>query len=222
MTRQLVLASGSPRRAFLLKACGFDFTIQPTNASEDFDEDMNVAEVPAFLAAKKAEAAFKSLKKDQLILTADTVVIFEKEILNKPKSEAEAIKMLMRLSGNTHQVITAVCLVAAQGMETLQEVSWVTFKDLARADIERYVAHFKPLDKAGAYGAQECLLDGYNPLSGYERDFLKRIQKPDLVTESKPIYPVAPLVAIEEIAGSYFNVMGLPIAKLYDKMKDAL
>jgi septum formation protein len=222
MTRQLVLASGSPRRAFLLTECGFDCIVQPTNASEDFDADMNVNEVPAFLAGKKAEAAFKNIQENQLILTADTVVIFENEILNKPESDAEAIQMLTRLSGNTHKVITAVCLTTKYGLETIEEISWVTFRHLNQTDIQRYVKHFKPMDKAGAYGAQECLPDNYIPLSGYERDFLKRIDKPDLLSKSKPAYSVEPLVAIEEIAGSYFNVMGLPIAKLYDKLMVAL
>lgn len=222
MTRQLILASGSPRRAFLLKECGFDFIVQPTNASEDFDDDMNVNEVPAFLAGKKAEAAYKTIQPNQLILTSDTVVIFENEILNKPESPKQAIEMLTRLSGNTHKVITAICLLTKDGMETIEETSWVTFRDLKHNDIVRYVEHFKPLDKAGAYGAQECLPDNYSPLSGHERDFLKRINKPDLLSKSKPAYTVEPLVAIEEIAGSYFNVMGLPVARLYDTLLAAL
>lgn len=222
MTRQLVLASGSPRRAFLLKECGFDFIVEPTNASEDFDDDMNVNEVPAFLAGKKAEAAHKTIQPNQLVLTADTVVIFENEILNKPESPKHAIEMLSLLSGNTHKVITAVCLTTKDGMEAIEEISWVTFKDLKQEDIQRYVEHFKPMDKAGAYGAQECLPENYSPLSGHERDFLKRINKPDLLSKSKPQYSTQPLIAIEEIAGSYFNVMGLPIARLYDRLKAAL
>jgi septum formation protein len=220
--RSLVLASNSPRRALLLRECGFDFSIQPTHAAEDFDDDMDVAEVPAFLAGKKAEAAYKSIKPDQLILTADTVVIFDNQILNKPESPQHAIDMLTTLSGNTHKVITAVCLTTPDGFETIEEISWVTFHDLKRSDIERYVKHFKPMDKAGAYGAQECLPENYNPCSGHERDFLLRINRPDLLANSKPQYPAEPLVAIQEIAGSYFNVMGLPIARIYDKLRSAL
>lgn len=220
--RSLILASGSPRRAFLLKECGFEFTVKPTNASEDFDDDMDVMLVPAYLASKKAKAACQSIQPNQLVLTSDTVVIFENQILNKPESPKQAIDMLTMLSGNTHKVITAVCLITQDGMETMEENSWVTFRDLKRDDIERYVEHFKPFDKAGAYGAQDCLPENYSPLSGYERDFLNRINKPDLLVKSKSEYPVAPLVAIEEIAGSYFNVMGLPIAKLYDTLRLAL
>ena len=220
--RKLILASGSPRRAFLLKECGFEFSIQPTNASEDFNEHMNVSEVPAFLASKKAEVAFKTIQPDQLVLTADTVVIFENQILNKPESPSQAIEMLSRLSGQTHEVITAVCITTSDGMETIEEISRVTFRDLKQKDIEQYVEHFKPMDKAGAYGAQECLPDNYNPCSGYERDFLKRLNKQDLILRSKPEYSAQPLVAIKEIAGSYFNVMGLPIARIYDKIRSAL
>ena len=222
-TRQLILASGSPRRAFLLKECGFDFIIQPTNASEDFDDDTPLAEVPALLAAHKAEAALKTIKKNQLILTADTVVIFNNTILNKPNTPAHAVDMLMQLSGQTHKVITAVCLVSKDYVETIEELSWVTFRELSITDIKSYVDNFKPLDKAGAYGAQECLPENYNPCSGYERDFLKRISNTTLLQRSKPEKNQSkPLIAIEEIAGSYFNVMGLPIAKLYDILKAAL
>jgi septum formation protein len=220
--RSLVLASNSPRRAFLLKECGFEFIVQPTHASEDFDDNMIAEEVPAFLASKKAEAAFKSIKPDQLILTADTVVILDSQILNKPDSSKHAIEMLRTLSGKTHKVITAVCLTTPDGFETIEELSWVTFNELKLADIERYVEHFKPLDKAGAYGAQECLPENYNPCSGHERDFLQRINKQDLIAGSKPNYPTEAFVAIQEIAGSYFNVMGLPIAHIYDKIRSAL
>lgn len=220
--RSLILASGSPRRAFLLRECGFSFDVQPTHASEEFDSDMSVSDVPAFLAGKKAEAAYKLIRPDQLVITADTVVILDNEILNKPQSSEQAIEMLTRLSGNTHKVITAVCLTTKDKMETIEESSWVTFKDLNLSDIKRYVEYFKPLDKAGAYGAQECLPENYNPLSGHERDFLTRINKPELLTKSKPIYTIEPLVAIKEIAGSYFNVMGLPIARLFDPLRAAL
>ena len=221
--RQLVLASGSPRRAFLLKECGFEFIVRPTHATEDFDEDMPVNEVPAFLAAKKAEETIKFIKKNQLVLTADTAVIFENQILNKPCSATEAVEMLSRLSGNTHKVITAICLITESGAEAIEEISWVTFRELHRDNIKRYVEHFKPMDKAGAYGAQECLPYNYNPCSGHERDFLKRIGNTSLLLNSKPKeYTVKPLIAIQEIAGSYFNVMGLPIARLYDKIQGAL
>jgi septum formation protein len=219
ISNSFVLASGSPRRAFLLKECGFQFIVQPTDAPEDFEDDMEVELVPAFLATKKAEAALLSAKSDQLILTADTIVIFNGAILNKPQSTHEAIEMLSLLSGNTHKVITAVCLATQSRMETIEETSWVTFRDLDMADIEKYVHQFKPMDKAGAYGAQECLPENYDPLSGHEKAFLQRIKNTTILQKSKP-EPGAlrPMIAIQEIAGSYFNVMGLPIAKIYDRL----
>ena len=217
--KSLVLASGSPRRAFLLKECGFQFSVKPTHAPEDFDEDMEVEVVPAFLATKKAQEAILSAKPDELILTADTVVIFNGTILNKPQSVQEAVQMLGLLSGNTHKVITAVCLATPSNLETIEETSWVTFHDLRTADIEKYVHQYKPMDKAGAYGAQECLPENYDPCSGHERAFLQRLKNTTILQKSKPDpSDERPLIAIKEIAGSYFNVMGLPIVKIYDKL----
>lgn len=221
--KKLILASNSPRRAFLLQECGFDFLIKPTHASEDFDPEIKVEEVPAMLAMKKAEAANRTIQADQLILTADTVVILGNEILNKPNSESEAVSMLQKLSGVTHKVITAVCLATNESIQTIEEISWVTFYDLSTEDIVNYVQYFKPMDKAGAYGAQECLPENYNPCSGLERDFLMRIGNQKILSKSKPSeYPSKPLIAIQEIAGSYFNVMGLPIAKIYAPLQAAL
>jgi septum formation protein len=219
VTKSLVLASNSPRRAFLLRECGFDFAIQPTHTAEEFDLEMEVESVPLFLARKKAEAANTSVQANQLIITADTLVIFDGKILNKPQSHQEAVGMLQTLSGQTHKVITGVCLQTKQAIVELEETSWVTFHDLKLDDINNYVLNFKPMDKAGAYGAQECLPAHYNPCSGHEREFLERIKNPSILEKSKPhSTSIQPLVAIKEIAGSYFNVMGLPIAKLYDKI----
>ena len=222
-SNSLILASNSPRRAFLLKECGFEFESRPTHADEDFDTDVEIKDVPKLLATRKAEAAIAHLKDSEIVLTADTVVIFDNEILNKPSNELEAIEMLKRLSGQTHQVITAVCLANKARKEIIEEVSWVTFFELRETEIKNYVMHYQPFDKAGAYGAQECLPDNYNPCSGYERIFLDRLGNPELLLKSKSNLTLHnPLVAINEIAGSYFNVMGLPIAHLYDKLKSVL
>jgi septum formation protein len=218
-TKPFVLASNSPRRTFLLRECGFHFRVLPTHASEEFDPAMKAELVPSFLARKKAEAALQSIQTSQLIVTADTVVIFNGEILNKPQSEAEAIEMLSKLSGQTHKVITGVCLANSSEIEVMEEISQVTFNPLSLSDIKNYVAQFKPMDKAGAYGAQECLPPNYDPCSDDERNFLARIGNHSIIEKSKPEHsPAKPIVAIKQITGSYFNVMGLPIATLYPKI----
>ena len=219
----LILASNSPRRAFLLKECGFEFEIRPTHTDESFDPDLEATEVPKLLASKKAEASIFSLKHNEIVLTADTVVIFNNVILNKPVNDVEAVQMLQRLSGHTHKVITAVCLACNSSREIIEETSWVTFFELSESEIKTYVTQYKPFDKAGAYGAQECLPSGYNPCSGHERSFMERIGNLELLTKSKSQSTMHnPFPAIKEIAGSYFNVMGLPIASLYYKLKAKL
>lgn len=217
--QNFLLASGSPRRSFLLKACGLEFTVTPTNIPEDFHKEMPAKSVPRYLAHLKAEASRKENPDADLIVTADTVVILKNEILNKPTGEAEAIRMLGLLSGRTHEVITAVGLSTKSNLDFIECKSEVTFRSLHKSEIESYVKDFRPLDKAGAYGAQECLPEGYDPCSQEEKDFLERIGQPGLLKESKPILSsIKPIVAIEKIKGSYFNVMGLPIHLLLDPL----
>ena len=151
-----------------------------------------------------------------MVLTADTIVILNGRILNKPENESEASEMLSKLSGQTHQVVTAYCMADAGNLEVREEISLVTFNQLNEEDILRYVQNFKPLDKAGAYGAQECLPDDYNPCSEEEKAFINSLSLQDIIAESKPPkLPAEPLIAIQKISGSYFNVMGLPIHKVY-------
>lgn len=158
-----------------------------------------------------------------LILTADTVVILEGQIMNKPSDENEAILMLEKLSGKTHEVITAVGLSTAAGLDFIECRSAVRFKNLSIHEIEAYVKNFKPLDKAGAYGAQECLPENYNPCSETEQEFLIQIGKSELLQESKRVINGhLPIVAIDHIQGSYFNVMGLPIHLLMDPIRKVL
>ncbi|MDW8296666.1 MAG: Maf-like protein [Raineya sp.] len=183
---EIILASGSPRRRQLLAGLEVEFEVKTKDVSEDFPAEMPAAEVPLFLARKKAEAFSSDLKANQLIIAADTIVCIEGKILNKPSNFQEAQKMLETLSGKMHEVITGVCLMSLQKMELFSDITKVFFRPLSQAEIQYYVEHYKPYDKAGSYGAQEWL----------------------------------GMVAIEHIEGSYFNVMGLPVHLLYEKMKN--
>jgi len=174
---------------------------------------MPAEDVPIFLAAKKAD--WFKYKNDEVVVTADTIVVINDTILNKPADRDEAIKMLTTLSGKTHQVFTGVCISSATKRKLFREETGVTFRDLKREEIEYYVDHFKPFDKAGSYGAQECLPHGLNPCSEDEIVFLEKIGRPDLWLDTFGHKGVS---AIERIEGSYFNVMGLPIHRVYHEL----
>ena len=206
----LILASSSPRRQFLVREAGFTFDVRTPDVEEDFPLSMSAEEVPLFLASKKAD--YFRVGNDEVVLTADTIVVVNGTILNKPADRNEAIQMLTMLSGKTHHVFTGVCITSAKKRKLFREETGVTFKNLKREEIEYYIDHFKPYDKAGSYGAQECLPEGMDPCSPDEIAFLQKIGKPNLVdttVESKAI------AAIQQINGSYFNVMGLPIHRVY-------
>ncbi len=166
VARPLILASTSPRRQFLMKEAGFQFTIQKPSDDETFPDDMDVSAVPTFLAEKKARSLATHLT-NEIIIASDTVVILERQILNKPEHRAEAIAMLSRLSGRTHTVITGVCLLGKEKVDTFDDRTEVTFKNLSLEEIRFYVDTYKPLDKAGAYGAQDWLgMVGIEKISG--------------------------------------------------------
>lgn len=183
--RSIILASSSPRRQYLMKEAGFTFTVEKPDVEEDFPDTLPAEQVARYLAAKKAEY-FRLKMHDEIIVTADTVVILNNTILNKPQDRAEAIKMLSDLSGQTHKVMTGVCILSKEREETFDDTTEVTFVKLTPAEIEFYVDTYKPYDKAGAYGAQDWI----------------------------------GMVAIDKITGSYFNVMGLPIHKVYQHLKN--
>ncbi|MBS1950877.1 MAG: Septum formation protein Maf [Cytophagales bacterium] len=155
-TRKLILASASPRRQYLLKEIGLTFTVDPPHIDESFPGDMPAENVPSYLAEKKAKALLFKIT-DEIVVASDTVVILKNKILNKPQDRNEAIEMLSRLSGNTHTVITAVCLLSQEKCECFDDRTEVTFKTLSKEEIEFYVDHYKPYDKAGAYGAQDFI-----------------------------------------------------------------
>ncbi|HAK76489.1 MAG TPA: septum formation protein Maf [Runella sp.] len=156
LSHALVLASNSPRRQQLLREMGVEFTVQIRPTDELFPADMPVSDVAGYLAQHKAEQFAHDLG-EKLILCADTVVVVDDTILNKPANAAEARDMLQLLSGRSHQVITGVCLLSLQGYQTISDVAHVTFKTLSESEIEYYIAHYRPFDKAGAYGVQEWI-----------------------------------------------------------------
>ena len=219
INRRLVLASNSPRRRYLLREVGFQFTTEIPDVDEVFPDALPPDQVARYLASIKAES-FRLKIQDEILVTADTVVILNNRILNKPKDRDEAISMLTSLSGNKHKVMTGVSIVSKEKEETFDETTFVTFHDLSRSDIEFYIDQFRPYDKAGAYGAQDCLPPGMNPCSPEEILFLKAIARPDLLDQTiTPNLSGKNVVIIKRIEGSYFNVMGFPIHKIYGHLK---
>lgn len=180
--KKVILASGSPRRRQLLGGLEIDFTVRLIDGiDETYPDGMAMAEIPKYISLRKAEAYVPTMASDEIIITADTIVWADGEVLGKPHTPDEAVSMLRRLSGRTHQVVTGVTVLSADRRETFACVTDVTFDTLSEAEMQHYVADYKPLDKAGAYGIQEYI--GYIGVTG--------------------------------ISGSYFNVMGLPVQKLY-------
>ena len=139
-----------------MKEAGFSFEVRKPDVEESFPSDMPVSTVARYLAAKKAEYFRPSLQ-DEIIVTADTVVIIENKILNKPGDRNEAIEMLSLLAGNVHKVTTGVCILSSEKEIIFDDTTTVTFGNLSREEIEFYVDHYKPYDKAGAYGAQDWI-----------------------------------------------------------------
>jgi septum formation protein len=216
--RPLILASSSPRRQYLMKEAGFEFAIEKPEVEEVFPSELPVDQVARYLASLKAEY-FRPKMRDEVIVTADTVVILEGQVLNKPKDRDDAIEMLTSLSGKTHLVMTGVSIISKEKEENFDETTEVTFENLSPKEIELYIDHYKPFDKAGAYGAQDCLPPGMNPCSPEERQFLKEINKENLIEQTTTPQDTE-IAVIRKISGSYFNVMGLPIHKVYDHLKN--
>jgi septum formation protein len=180
----IILASKSPRRQQLLKDLGLDFIVEVTDADETYPPGLSMEEIPVFLAELKASAFVGKLGEDDLLITADTIVWLNGEVLGKPADKTDAFNMLRKLSNNEHQVVTGVCLKSKSKQYSFYAVSNVAFKELTDDEINYYIDRYKPYDKAGAYGIQEWI--------GY--------------------------IGITHIEGSFFNVMGLPIQKLYTEL----
>ena len=166
----IILASKSPRRQELLRGMGVDFEILIKETPENYPEDLPLDEVPKYLSLQKS-LAFNDveLPADYLLITSDTVVICEDEILGKPKDREDAARMLRLLSGKTHHVVTGVTVRSAEKTESFSVRSNVTFAELDAEEIDYYIERCKPFDKAGAYGIQEWI--GYVGISGLEGSF---------------------------------------------------
>ena len=166
----IVLASKSPRRQELLKGIGVDFSILTKEVYESYPSRLPLIDVAPFLSLKKAKAFEDTeLPDNYMVITADTVVIVENEILGKPKDKDDAIRMINQLSGKVHKVVTGVTVHTKEKTKTFSVTSKVTFEKLDNQEVEYYVDNFKPFDKAGAYGVQEWI--GYIGVSNVEGSY---------------------------------------------------
>ncbi|MBO9702456.1 MAG: septum formation protein Maf [Sporocytophaga sp.] len=181
----IILASNSPRRQQILKEAGIIFLVRSKNIPEDYPSDLPKRSISEYLAEKKAES-FCDESQNSLIIAADTTVLVDGNILEKPVNQFDATRMLRELSGKYHEVITGVCLLHKNKKISFSDTTKVYFKELSEAEIRHYVETYKPFDKAGSYGIQEWI----------------------------------GLIGITGIEGSYFNVMGLPIHKVYESLKE--
>lgn len=180
----MILASGSPRRQNLLRELGLDFKVLVREVEEIIPVGMSPTAVAEHLALFKARA-YDDMAIDHVVITADTLVVLENEILGKPQSHAEAVQMLKDLSGRVNWVISGVCINFAGEKRVFHEVTKVHFRKLKRWEIEHYIRKFQPFDKAGAYGIQEWI----------------------------------GMVGIEYLEGDYYNVVGLPVARLWRELQ---
>lgn len=164
-----ILASKSPRRQELLKSLGINFKVVINEVDESYPDNLTREDIPVYLAELKAKHFYVGLKENDLLITADTIVWFNGEVLGKPANWPEAVQTLQKLSDNEHQVITGICLSSVKRQKTFFSVSNVRFKKLSLDEIEYYVSEYKPFDKAGAYGIQEWI--GYIGITHIEGSF---------------------------------------------------
>lgn len=190
---EIILGSQSPRRRELMAGLDLPFTAINIDADESYPAELQAGDIPYYISRAKARAYENQLQPDQLLITADTIVWLDGHMLGKPHDAAEAKAMLRSLSGQTHQVYTAVTFARKENhlstfdflLSTIVDRTDVTFAELSDAEIDYYVSHYRPFDKAGAYGVQEWI--------GY--------------------------IACTGMHGSYFNVMGFPVHLVYRHLK---
>lgn len=183
-SKNLILASGSPRRQELLKSLGVPFEIRIKEIDEVYPKHLKKSEISDYLAQLKSNAFVEELTPKDLLITSDTIVWYHNMALGKPKSKDDAFQMLQKLSGKTHEVITSVCLKSLQKEDIFNSITKVTFKELSSKEIQFYIDNYNPMDKAGAYGIQDWIGQ----------------------------------IGVTKIEGSYFNVMGFPIHKIYSQL----
>jgi len=164
-----ILASKSPRRQELLHSLGIEFVVITNEVEENYPDILTKEEIPVFLAELKAKHFKNQLKENDLLITADTIVWLNGEVIGKPENKNEAVKTLQKLSAQEHQVISGVCLTSIHKQKSFFSISNVRFKELSLSEIEYYVSEFNPIDKAGAYGIQEWI--GYIGITHIEGSF---------------------------------------------------
>lgn len=214
-----MLGSGSPRRKLLLRELGFHFYIQSSNTAEIPLPHLVKGDIAVYLAEEKTDNLKQFIKGDELLLTADTIVCLEEKVLGKPGDSSHAFEMLKLLSGKTHQVYTGICMMDKHKKKSFCVQSNVNFHSLSDNEINHYIEVYHPFDKAGSYGAQECLPEGVNPCSKEEKKFLERIGEKDLYERTKSKSDAERIPLINYIDGSYFNVMGLPLIELVEELE---
>ncbi|MEQ8809226.1 MAG: Maf family protein [Imperialibacter sp.] len=171
----MILASNSPRRQQLLKEAGFSFEVYTEQVDESYPDSIKKSTVGEYLARKKSDFYGKKLS-DAIIVTADTTVVLDNQLLEKPADSNEAYEMLTRLSGRSHDVITGVCIAAPDGLDAFSVSTRVTFKELTNEEINYYISNYKPFDKAGAYGIQEWI--GMIGITGIEGSYFNVVGLP--------------------------------------------
>ena len=171
-----ILASKSPRRHELLHSLGINFSVRTKEVDENYPNSLKREEIAIYLAKLKASAFANELAENDLLITADTIVWLNGEVFGKPADRNDAIRILRKLSGIEHQVISGVCLTSIKRQKTFFSVSNVQFKQLSEAEIQFYVDEYKPFDKAGAYGIQEWI--GYIGITHIEGSFYNVIGLP--------------------------------------------
>ena len=183
---KVILASASPRRKELLNGLDicFEVKILP-DIDESFPMELSGGDIPLYISKKKADAYRGLMSDEELVITADTIVWLDNAALGKPVDVEDAKRMLRNMSGKTHSVFTGVTITTKQEQRSFVAQSNVSFAVFTEEEIGYYIAKYKPMDKAGSYGAQEWI--------GY--------------------------IGMENIEGSYFNVMGLPVQRLYNELK---